>query len=402
MFFEETADQQALRMELRAYYTDLLTDDVRAGIGEVGEGGALWRQVVRRIGKDGWLGIGWPRVYGGQGRPATDQFIFFDETRRAGAPFPFVTVNTVGPTIMRYGSEEQKSYFLPGILSGEINFAIGYTEPEAGTDLASLRTRAVRDGDQYVVNGAKIFTSGADFADYVWLAVRTDPEAPKHKGISILCVPTDSPGFSHSPITTVAGAMTTATYYEDVRVSVANRVGEENEGWRMITTQLNHERVGLAAWSGFASQLFDEVSRWAASAVLPGEKSAVLPGEREVTVLDLPWVQADLARCEAELEAMYLLNWRMASAVAADRVDPADSSAAKVFGVERSIDVYRRLLGVVGAGGYLAPNSPGAVLGGRLERAARHAQINTFGGGVNEIQREIVAMAGLGMTRAAR
>jgi 3-oxocholest-4-en-26-oyl-CoA dehydrogenase alpha subunit len=175
---------------------------------------------------------------------------------------------------------------------------------------------------------------------------------------------------------------------------VANRVGEENEGWRMITTQLNHERVGLAAWSGFASQLFEEVAEWAASTALPGDERA--------TVLDLAWVQTDLARCEAELEAMYLLNWRMASAVAAGRVDPADSSAVKVFGVERSIDIYRRLLGVVGAGGYLSPRSPGAVLEGRLERAARHAQINTFGGGVNEIQREIVAMAGLGMTRAAR
>ena len=194
MFLEESPDQQRLRTELRAYYADLLTDEVRAGLSDGGEGGEHWRQVVRTIGKDGWLGIGWPTEYGGQGRPATDQFIFFDETRRAGAPFPFVTINTVGPTMMRFGTEEQKSFFLPKILAGELNFAIGYTEPEAGTDLASLRTRAVRDGDQYVINGAKIFTSGADQADYVWLAVRTDPEAPKHKGISIICVPTTGPG----------------------------------------------------------------------------------------------------------------------------------------------------------------------------------------------------------------
>jgi len=222
MFLEETPEQLALRQELRAYFADLLTDEVRRGIGEVGEGGELWRQVVGRIGKDGWLGIGWPKEYGGQGRPATDQFIFFDETRRAGAPFPFVTVNTVGPTIMRFGSDEQKSFFLPAILAGEVNFAIGYTEPEAGTDLASLQTRAVRDGDEYVVNGAKVFTSGADMADYVWLAVRTDPDAPKHKGISILAMSTDSPGFSWSPIVTVAGARTTATYYSDVRVPSSN------------------------------------------------------------------------------------------------------------------------------------------------------------------------------------
>ena len=194
MFLEESPEQQQLRAELRQYYRELLTDEVRAGLAEGGEGGEAWSQVVRQIGKDGWLGIGWPKEFGGQGRPATDQFIFFDETRRAGAPFPFVTINTVGPTIMRFGTDEQKSFFLPQILAGELNFAIGYTEPEAGTDLASLRTRAVRDGDEYVVNGAKIFTSGADQADYVWLAVRTDPDVPKHKGISILCVPTTSPG----------------------------------------------------------------------------------------------------------------------------------------------------------------------------------------------------------------
>ncbi len=246
---------------------------------------------------------------------------------------------------MRFGSDEQKSFFLPAILAGEVNFAIGYTEPEAGTDLASLQTRAVRDGDEYVVNGAKVFTSGADMADYVWLAVRTDADAPKHKGISILAMSTDSPGFSWSPIVTVAGARTTATYYSDVRVPVEQLVGAENEGWRMITTQLNHERVGLAAWSGFASQLYEEVATWAAGTAIPDGPS----------MLDLPWVQSDLARCRAELEAMYLLNWRMAAALAADTMSPADSSTVKVFGVERSIDIYRRLLGIVGAGGYLSP-----------------------------------------------
>src|ERR1700689_426596 len=211
MFLEETPEQLALRHELRAYYAELLTDEVRRGVGDVGESGEMWRQVVRTIGKDGWLGIGWPTEFGGQGRPATDQFIFFDETRRAGAPFPFVTINTVGPTIMRFGTDEQKSFFLPQILAGELNFAIGYTEPEAGTDLASLRTRAVRDGEEYVINGGKIFTSGANEADYIWLAVRTDPDVPKHKGISIICVPTTTPGFEWSIINTVGGLTTTTT-----------------------------------------------------------------------------------------------------------------------------------------------------------------------------------------------
>jgi 3-oxocholest-4-en-26-oyl-CoA dehydrogenase alpha subunit len=392
MFLEETAEQQDLRRELRAYYASLLSPEVRAALGSEGEMGEVWRKVVKQIGSDGWLGIGWPKEYGGQGRPATDQYIFFDETRRAGAPFPFVTVNTVGPTIMRYGTEDQKRRFLPGILSGDINFAIGYTEPEAGTDLASLRTRAVRDGDHYLVNGAKVFTSGADGADFVWLATRTDPDAPKHEGISILCVPTSSPGFEWTLITTVGDGTTTATYYRDVVVPVEMRVGEENQGWKMITTQLNHERIGLAAWSGVAQQLFEDVVEWAAGEPAPGGGA----------VLDLGWVQHDLALVEAELEAMRLLNWKMAASVAAGDVTAGPASAVKVFGTERTVEINRLLLGILGAAGYLRKGSPGAFLAGRLEAAGRHAQINTFGGGVNEVQREIAATAALGMRRAAR
>jgi alkylation response protein AidB-like acyl-CoA dehydrogenase len=392
MFLEESPEQQQLRAELRKYYAELLTDEVRAGLVEGGEGGEAWSHVVRSVGRDGWLGIGWPKEFGGQGRPATDQFIFFDETRRAGAPFPFVTINTVGPTIMRYGTDEQKAFFLPKILSGELNFAIGYTEPEAGTDLASLRTRAVRDGDEYVVNGAKIFTSGADQADYIWLAVRTDPDVPKHKGISILCVPTTAPGFEWSIINTVGGLTTTSTYYQDVRVPVANRVGDENEGWRMITTQLNHERVGLAAWSGLAITMFGEIVDWAA-------RQRTDDGR---TLIEQGWVQLDLAKCQAELSAMWLLNWRMAVHVADGELTGAESSSIKVFGTERTLDVFRLLLGIIGAAGYLTPGSPGALLRGRIEATGRQAQINTFGGGVNEVQREIVATAGLGMKRGTR
>jgi 3-oxocholest-4-en-26-oyl-CoA dehydrogenase alpha subunit len=396
MHLEETPEQQALRAELRAYYREILTPEVRGGLAAGGEGGETWRAVIRRVGADGWLGIGWPKEVGGQGRPATDQFIFFDETRRSSAPFPFVTINTVGPTMMIYGTEEQKQSFLPGILSGEINFAIGYTEPGAGTDLASLRTRAVRDGDEYVINGNKIFTSGADQADYIWLAVRTDPEAPKHKGISIICVPTSSEGFSYSIINTVGGLTTSATYYSDVRVPVENRVGEENEGWRMITTQLNHERIGIAAWSGFAQEMWNAVAAWTATTRTDPNR------DTSETLLDLPWVRSELARTHSDLRAMYLMNWRMAVELSEGSLSPASSSAVKVFGTERVIEVYRRLLGVVGSVGYLSPGSPGAVLAGRLEQSARQAQINTFGGGVNEVQREIVATAGLGMVRSAR
>jgi 3-oxocholest-4-en-26-oyl-CoA dehydrogenase alpha subunit len=392
MFLEYTPEQQALRKELREYFAQLLTPAVRAELGEPGEGSPLFRDVVRQIGTDGWLGIGWPREYGGQGRPATDQFIFFDEVQRAGAPFPFVTLNTVGPTIMRFGSDGQKSFFLPGILAGEINFAIGYTEPEAGTDLASLRTRAVLDGDEWVINGNKVFTSGANQADYVWLACRTDPEVPKHKGISIIVVPTASAGFKCTPIVTVGGNTTTATYYDDVRVPKSNVIGDVNAGWQLITTQLNHERVGLAAMGGLAHRLWDEVAAWCRST----------DSGQGGRMLDVPWVQMDLARAHARLEAMKLLNWRMAAALDAGALAPADSSAVKVYGTETLVDVYRTLLGVLGASGYLPAGSPGAVLQGDVERAGRAAQINTFGGGVNEVQREIIASAGLGMARRAR
>jgi 3-oxocholest-4-en-26-oyl-CoA dehydrogenase alpha subunit len=392
MFLEYTPEQQALRKELREYFAQLLTPEVRVELGEPGEGSPLFHTLVRRMGSDGWLGIGWPKEYGGQGRPATDQFIFFDEVQRAGAPFPFVTLNTVGPTIMRFGSDEQKSFFLPGILAGEINFAIGYTEPEAGTDLASLRTRAVLDGDEWVINGNKVFTSGANQADYVWLACRTDPDAPKHKGISIIVVPTASAGFKCTPIVTVGGNTTTATYYDDVRVPRGNVVGDVNAGWQLITTQLNHERVGLAAMGGLAHRLWDEVAGWC-RATESGH------GGR---MIDVPWVQMDLARAHARLEAMKLLNWRMAAALDAGALAPADSSAVKVYGTETLVDVYRTLLGILGAAGYLPPGSPGAVLHGDVERAGRAAQINTFGGGVNEVQREIIASAGLGMARRAR
>jgi alkylation response protein AidB-like acyl-CoA dehydrogenase len=383
---EENAEQLALRKELRAYFAELLTPDVRAELEDDPEGGPVYRRIVRRMGADGWLGIGWPKEYGGQGRQPTDQYIFYDEVWRARAPFPFVTINTVGPTLMQFGTEEQKQRFLPGILQGEINFAIGYTEPEAGTDLASLKTRALRDGDEYVINGSKIFTSGADQADYIWLACRTDPDAPKHKGISMILVPTSTPGFSATLIHTVGDTKTAASYYNDVRVPVENLVGEENGGWRLITNQLNHERVGLAALGGETSELYDAVEQWA----------------RDNGTIELPWVQRNLAEAYARVEAMRLLNWQMARKVDDGSLQPYDASSVKVFGTETHVQVYRLLLDVVGPVGYVAPGSPGAVLNGRLERAGRSAQINTFGGGVNEVQREIVAATGLKMVRTAR
>jgi alkylation response protein AidB-like acyl-CoA dehydrogenase len=382
----ESPAQRELRRELRAYFAALLPEEKRRIAGEEGVGGEHFREIVRLLGKDGWLGIGWPVEFGGQGRSVEEQFVFFDEVQRAGLPFPFVTVNTVGPTLMKYGTEEQKARFLPGILAGEIVFAIGYTEPGAGTDLASLQTRAVRDGDSWVVDGNKIFTSGANTADYVWLACRTDTTAPKHRGISILIVPTDDPGFSWSPISTVGGLTVTSTYYSGIRVSDQDVVGAVDGGWQLITAQLNHERIGLAALGGRTLGLWHQVLDWA----------------RANGALEIPWVQSEFARTHAKLEAMRLLNWKMTAAVANDTLSGADAGATKTYGTETHVDVYRALLGILGAAGRLRPGSPGAVLAGQIEQISRQSVVNTFGGGVNEVLRDMVGTRGLGLVRGKR
>ena len=220
--------------------------------------------MVRQLGRDGWLALGWPAEYGGRGGTMLDQLIFTDEAAVARVPVPFLTINTVGPTIMRFGSASQKAFFLPKIAAGEIHFSIGYSEPEAGTDLASLRTTAVRDGDEYVIDGQKMWTSLIQHADYVWLACRTDPSADRHRGLSIIIVPVTAAGFSWTPVRTVAGVTTSATYYSSVRVPVSSLVGDENRGWALITNQLNHERVALTSAAPVQSALAD-VREWAAS-----------------------------------------------------------------------------------------------------------------------------------------
>ncbi|TWP54094.1 acyl-CoA dehydrogenase [Lentzea tibetensis] len=389
-----TPEQERLRRELRAYFAALMTPDRRAalasGAGDYGDT-EVYKDTVRQMGSDGWLTLGWPEEYGGRARPMIEQLIFVDEAAVAGAPVPFLTLHSVGPTIMAFGTDEQKAFYLPKIAGGEIHFAIGYSEPEAGTDLAALRTRAVRDGDEYLINGQKMWTSLVQYADYVWLACRTDQEAKKHKGLSMIIVPTSSPGFSWTPVRTMAGPSTSATYYEDVRVPVANLVGEENKGWQLITNQLNHERVALCSAAPLQNALH-EVREWAQSTKLPGS------GER---VIDQEWVRLHLARVHAKTEFLKLINWKIA-ADAGHAPSPAEASATKVFGTEFATEAYRLLMEVLGANGIVRSGSPGALLHGRVERMHRSSLILTFGGGTNEIQRDIIARVGLGLPAAPR
>jgi len=387
MFLDLTDAQLRLRDELRSYFSTLISPSERE-IMLTQRHGAIYRDVVRRMGRDGWLGVGWPAAYGGHGLGQVEQQIFVTEAALADVPLPAVTLQTVGPTLMEHGSQEQKDFFLPKILTGELHFAIGYTEPEAGTDLASLRTRAVLDGDHYVVNGEKIFTTGGHDADYIWLACRTDPAAPKHKGLSILIVDTTDPGYSWTPIITHDGAHhVNATYYSDVRVPVAMRVGDENAGWRLITAQLNHERVMLGP-SGRIGVLHQRVRNWAARHTGPD-------GRR---LLDQPDVRRALARASAVERVNELLNWQVA---VTETVDIADASVTKVFGSEQVQQIGTELAQLVSRHGDLAEKET-AELAHWLDVQNKRNTVMTFGGGVNEVQRELIAMAGLKLPRVPR
>ncbi len=393
MFVDLTPEQQRLRIKVRDYFNELMTPELRVAMrgAEVGD---EFRRLVRKMGRDGWLAVGWPKEHGGQGYAATEQLIFFEEANIAGAPLPFVTISTVGPALMAHGTAAQKQRFLPGIAAGEIIFAIGYSEADAGSDLASLKTQARLEGDldsgRFIVNGAKLWTSGVEAADFLWLAARTSTELARHKGVSILIVDTKAAGFSHTVIETVGNA-TAATFYDNVKVPADMLVGELHGGWKLITAQLNHERLGLGAWSDKVFGPFRKVLLWA--------KARDEHGRRAV---DQPWVRRALAECYTRLEAMRITNFRIAADQEAGGLDVALASTTKVYGSESVIEILRRLMDIVGGSALVRSGTSAAFLIGELEYEIRAATLMSFGGGTNEIQRELIAQFGLGMPRPVR
>ncbi|SNS04251.1 acyl-CoA dehydrogenase family protein [Actinomadura mexicana] len=390
MFIDLTDEQKRLRAELREYFENCLTAEQRAAI-RADPFGPAYLEHCRRLGRDGMLGVALPKEYGGRGYGPVEQTIFATEIARAEVTYPLITLNSVAPTILQYGSQEHKEHFIPRILAGECHFAIGYSEPGAGTDLAALRTTAVRDGDHYVVNGQKIFTSGAHHADYVWLAARTDPEAKKHKGISMLIVDCADPGFSWTPIITMDGAHhTNSTYFQDVRVPADMLIGEENKGWDLIVNQLNHERVTLGP-AGNIGHTHVRFARWARTTRGPGGRP----------LIEEPAVRRAVAQVYAYLRANEFLNWQVAANQDLGWLGAADASATKIYASERMQEVGR----IVGdaLARYGDPGDPEtAGFMESLDRLAKGALVLTFGGGVNEIQRELIAMIGLGLPRAPR
>ncbi|MCX2978015.1 acyl-CoA dehydrogenase family protein [Candidatus Marimicrobium litorale] len=391
MNIELTSEQKALQQKVRDYMTTIMTPELaeEMKIAEYKEGGGPeFRKQYARMGEDGWIGLSWSKELGGKEMSHIEQYIFTDEVVRSGFPYPFLTTESTTPVVAANASEAVKEEVVGGVRNGKVVIAIGYSEPSAGTDLASLKTRAVKDGDDWIINGQKMWTSLANFADYVWLAARTDPdESKKHKGLTMFLVPTNSEGFSVTPVHTL-GVRTNATYYNDIRLPDKYRVGEVNAGWKLVTGQLNIERLSLFT-HGQVDSLYQGVCEWAA------ETDAQGGGK----IIEQPWVQHNLAKVKSGLEVVKLICWKQAWAMDQGPLDMADASTAKVYSSEFFVQLYRLLLEVMGQAGTIATHSPGAVLKGKLEFRWRVGSILTFGGGTNEIQRDIISMAGLWMPR---
>jgi alkylation response protein AidB-like acyl-CoA dehydrogenase len=391
MEFALTPEQEQFADDFRDYLKRAMPPEVKEEIDNRSsmEKSPAYKEFICQMGRDGWLGVGWPKEYGGQGRTALEQHIFYEIVAYERITLPLMALNAVGPAIIRVGSEEMKKEILPPILRGEVEVAIGYTEPEAGSDLASLKTSAVRDGDDYILNGQKVFTSCADYADYLWIAARTDPNAPKkHHGISVFFIPMDTPGITIEPMYLLGGERNNTTFYDNVRIPGKCLVGEENMGWRYITTQLDFERIALNPSSPLRRNI-DDTIQWAKETRVDGE-----------LVIERAGVKTKFAELMVDVEVLKMLNYYLAWLITNGVVPYAEASVVKVFGAELYQRVNHALLQVMGQFGQLKKDSRWAPLKGRIEQTLRSDVILTFGGGCSEVQRNIIAMAGLGMPRS--
>ena len=388
MDYELTVGEAAWRDEVRAF----IRENVDPGLasetrlkGNEGRG-PLALRFHRALRDAGWWGIAWPKQYGGLEKSAVEQWIFIDEIESAGAPMLPLTVTSVAPTIMRVGDEQQKREWLPRINAGEIDFALGYSEPEAGTDMASLRTHAVLDGDEWVVNGQKMWNTMAHTATHNWLAVRTEPDARKHKGISMMIVPMDAPGVSVQPIWVWPGLRTNALFLDNVRVPRNYLVGERGAGFYYAAMALNFERLAIGS-VGMGRRMFRNLVQ--------------LVREREVDgrpLKDEPWVRDRLARLQVDLEAGRMLGLETAWALEQGRMPAAESSMAKVF-VSELVRIADAGCEILGLDGQLHPEEPSALVEGRMQWLYRIAPMLAFGGGTNEVQRDIIGFLGYGLPR---
>jgi alkylation response protein AidB-like acyl-CoA dehydrogenase len=390
--FELDDEQRAWLAEVRQFLADNVTPALRAEMAEHDlefRGGEL-SAFRRKIGERGWFGLNWPQEYGGLGLSAMHQHLLMSEFEYWGVPGPDLTVTSVAPMIMRHGTEQNKAEFLPPIARGEIICAVGYSEPNAGTDLASLRTRAERAGGEWVITGSKIWNSGAQRSTHEWLCVRTDPDAPRHRGISVIMVPIDLPGVEIHPLYAWSGYRTNETFFREVRVPVTNLIGEVNKGWTYITGALDLERGALTNPGDLRRALDDLV----ALAGRPRRDGSVPARD--------PAVRRRLTQAEADVEAATLMGYEAASLLDRGRIPTIEVSVEKIFTSELRQRIADLAIDVLGPDGLIAHRGPGAPLDGFFERLYRVSPLMRFGGGSNEVLRDVIAQRGYAMPSYGR
>jgi 3-oxocholest-4-en-26-oyl-CoA dehydrogenase alpha subunit len=390
--FELTPAQLAWQAEVREFLDEHMSDDLRAEVQSYGRNGTgpLAEKFYHAVAGKGWTALTWPKEYGGLGGSATHQLIMSREFDYAGAPRILYMWTGIAAIIMRYGTQANRDAWLPRIKDGSVTMALGYSEPEAGTDLASLRTTAVLDGDEWVINGEKIWNSEAHFSTHEWLAVRTDQHAPKHRGISLVIVPTDAAGVEIFPIA-VWSQRTNRTVFTNVRVPIQNLIGEPNLGWTYLGGALDFERATIGGYVGSLQRLLDGLVAYARNTVVDGTRLA-----------DVPHIRSALAELAIDIELAGLMGLEVAAAIDSGGNFTIPATAQKVFTTElraRVADTGTRLLGMTGQ---LSMHDDGAPLKGFLEWSYRWAPVQRFGGGTNEVMRDIIAQRGLGLPRLSR
>jgi len=382
--------EEEFRQEVRDFFSEVVTPEMveeRAG-GKYYERGPDSKELMRKVGEKGWLALTWPKEYGGQGRPLGDRFIFAAEMLNYEVSAGGSGIAIVAPTLMRHGTEEQKKEWLPKIARGEIEFSLGYTEPDAGTDLASLQTRAVRDGDDYIINGQKVYSTMAHQVEYHWLAARTNVDEPKnHKGISLFMVDLKSPGITIRSLKTIADELTAEVFYDNVRVPAKNRVGEENQGWYYIAEALDFER-SLVVNIVNSEKIVERLIEYTKETKHKGRPLA-----------EDPFVRQGLAQLWIEVNIKRLLGWRTAWLENRGIVPNVEAAVLKVFGHELDQRVAKTGMEILGLYAQLEPGSKWAPLKGIIEHLYRFAIHLSYGGGSHELMRTIIASRGMGLPR---
>jgi len=388
MEFWFTKQEEELIREVRAFIQEKATPELIEETRHLEGiyGGKEARKFIKEFAARGWLVPNWPKASGGLDSSDMVAYMIRDEMSYAGLPSYFTGVHMAGPTILRFGSEEMKQEFLLPLSRGEIEFALGYTEPEAGSDLMNLKMYAEDKGDHFVVNGQKIFNTGCHLAEYHWLAVRTDLDAPKHKGVSMMIVDLESPGITVSPMMTMAETRTNQVFYDDVVVPKKNLVGEKNKGFYYLMTALDFERIFTY---GDYRSLFDEIVEYAKETMVDGK-----PLSKD------PVIRQKLAEMATELEVSKLLYYQLPYLLDKGVVPNYQSSMEKLFVSEMAQRITNTAMEVIGAYGQLMEGSEWAPLAGKLAYYYRQCVVETIYGGTSEIQRNIMALRGLGLPRA--